>query len=173
MKDKNDDITSSEIKESLQNDIPEPMIPAYYIFLDAIPLLPNGKINLQEIKKNNNREIFPVRSAYQPPENELEEKILNIWADALQLEKIGVNDNFFDIGGNSFLISEVTYNLSKLLNKDISMIEFFQYPTIRKLAQYFEPSGSPGPETPKATEQKINARKSFSSIVRNRGIRPN
>jgi acyl carrier protein len=75
--------------------------------------------------------------AYMPPGNEIEKTIADTWKDVLKLDKVGINDNFFDLGGNSLDIVKVHRRLKSILNKDIPLVSMFRYTTVGYLARYF------------------------------------
>ena len=74
----------------------------------------------------------PIVSA----KTDLEGKIVQIWRDVLALDKVGLNDNFFEVGGHSFLMIEIRNKIGELLGKKISVLDLFRYPTIGSLANY-------------------------------------
>jgi amino acid adenylation domain-containing protein len=119
-------------KNYLQSLLPEYMLPSAFVMLDRLPLLPNGKIN---------RHALPLPTKIstenqQAPSSELEKAIATIWQEALHLEKVSINDNFFDLGGHSLLLLEVNQKLRQSLQRDLSIVEMFQNPTISSLVKY-------------------------------------
>ena len=74
---------------------------------------------------------------YITPQNQLEKTIADLWQKYLNLSKIGIDDNFFDLGGHSLLMVKVNNDLKQSLNKDISIVEMYRYPTIRTLSEAF------------------------------------
>src|SRR5207302_9584447 len=67
---------------------------------------------------------------------EIEQKIAGVWSDVLRVEKVGVHDNFFDLGGDSFQSIRVQAELMKVLGREIKVLELFRFPTVRALAEY-------------------------------------
>lgn len=125
-------IEKSDIQSFLAKSLPEYMIPRQYIFLDNLPLSHNGKIDrnkLLELKYTNLKEVVE-------PKSRVEKIIAEVWKETLCLDKVGVNDNFFDIGGNSLTIIRVNSALSRQVQKEIPIAVMFQYPTINSLAKY-------------------------------------
>lgn len=122
-----------QLRDFLQNKLPEYMVPGNFMLLDALPLFPNGKINRRALPKPNIDSVSD--SIYTPPDTEVEKIIATIWQDILGVEQVGINDNFFDLGGHSLLIGQVHSQLRAKLNQDLSIVEFFQYPTISLLAK--------------------------------------
>jgi amino acid adenylation domain-containing protein len=126
---------NTELRTWLKTRLPEYMLPASVTVLDKLPLTPNGKINrkaLSELSVN-----------FELPEGEFiaartqEEKLLaGIWAEVLGVKRVGIHNNFFDLGGHSLLLFRVQSKLAKLFDQNISMVELFEYPTIHTLAQH-------------------------------------
>jgi len=121
-----------DTRDYLKNKLPDYMVPAHIVPLIRLPLTPNGKVDRKALPEP---EIRPG-TQYVAPQSDNEREITEIWKKVLGLEKIGVNDNFFDIGGNSLKIIQISVELKKLLGTDISMAKMFQYPTIASLARY-------------------------------------
>jgi acyl carrier protein len=128
-------VVVGEVRGYLKTQLPDVMIPAAWVVLDALPLTPNAKID---------RKALPAPAtagdrtptSYVPPRNEMEETIEAVWRDVLKLERIGVQDNFFDLGGHSILAIHVLNRLRTRLDRDLAMTDVFTYPTIRSLADY-------------------------------------
>jgi hypothetical protein len=79
-----------------------------------------------------------ARNPYVAPETPLEQMMASVWRQALGLERVGLDDNFFDLGGYSLLVARVRFNLQERLQKDIALVDFFSYPTVRLLAEKLE-----------------------------------
>ncbi|AFZ23801.1 amino acid adenylation enzyme/thioester reductase family protein [Cylindrospermum stagnale PCC 7417] len=125
----------NELRHFLKVNLPEYMIPSAFVFLEALPLNPNGKLDRRALPTPEN--LRPELTAtYQSPQSEIEKTIANMWQDLLHLEKVGVNDNFFDIGGHSLLVVQLNNKLREILKRDLSVVEIFQNPTIKSLAQH-------------------------------------
>jgi acyl carrier protein len=115
------------------------MIPSVWMRLDALPLTPNNKIDRHALPEP--QQIRPdLEATYVMPKTEIEKTIAQIWQKALNLEKIGINDNFFDLGGHSLLMVKVHSQLRTAFSSDIPLVEMFRYPTIHALADYFSQS---------------------------------
>lgn len=109
------------------------MTPGAFVELDTMPLNLNGKIDRRALPDpSNDRAITEV--PFIPPRTDLEKEVAQVWRDVLQLNDIGVHDNFFDLGGHSLLLVKVRDRICNDLHKQISMIDLFQYPTISSLA---------------------------------------
>ncbi|MCP5105212.1 MAG: amino acid adenylation domain-containing protein [bacterium] len=123
-----------DLRRYLSKKLPEYMIPAYFVQLEKIPLTPRGKVDkkaLPEPKKS-----MAGKQEYAPPTNETEKAVIGIWAEVLGLDaaKIGIHDDFFQLGGNSLNILKVPSMLKKNFDLDIPMGSLFLYPTVEELA---------------------------------------
>ena len=124
-----------KLKNYLKETLPEYMIPSYFIQLEKMPHTPNGKLDRKALPEPNMKLIL---SEYEAPRNEVEETLTKIWSEVLGVEKIGINDNFFDIGGHSLKATMLMYKIHKKLNKEIPLKEIFKIPTIKELSKYIE-----------------------------------
>jgi amino acid adenylation domain-containing protein len=134
----------SELRQYLKEKLPEYMVPAAWVILERLPLTPNGKIDHRALPEPG-RLRADSWSPYAPPQTDLESVIQTLWQEALQVEKVGVNDNFFDLGGHSFHILEINKKLQEFFDNELSLVDMFQYPTINSLAKYL--SQEQGPQT--------------------------
>jgi amino acid adenylation domain-containing protein len=127
------DSVADQLRHFLQQKLPDYMVPSTYVFLDALPLTPNGKVNRLVLP-----EPLPLinREADVMPQTETEHLIASVWQEILQLEKVGIYDNFFESGGNSLLMVRTQSKLQNLLHQDIPIVDLFKFPTIQSLAQY-------------------------------------
>lgn len=115
--------------------LPSYMIPSYFMPLHKLPLNINGKLDRQALPTPD---ITTSRSSqqYVAPQTELQAKICQIWQDILALEHIGIHDDFFRIGGNSILAIQLSHQLSKHFDSQISVADIFKYQTITQLADF-------------------------------------
>ena len=120
----------SEIRRYLKKKLPEYMRPSSFTVLDSIPLNTNGKVDYKSLPEPS--EDIIEDDNYVAPRNELEEKIASIWKETLEISRVGIDDNFFDLGGESFKAMSVVRKISPSL----SVIDLFKYPTIRELSDY-------------------------------------
>lgn len=125
----------SELQRFLREKLPEYMIPSTFVMLKALPLTSNGKIN-HNVLPELNGDRPELAATYEPPQTEVEQTIVNIWQQMLHVEKVGIHDNFFDIGGHSLLLVQVHVKLREVFPTDISVLNLFEYPTINSLAKY-------------------------------------
>ncbi|MCX6582230.1 MAG: amino acid adenylation domain-containing protein [Candidatus Aminicenantes bacterium] len=124
----------SLLKEYLAAELPAYMIPTTFNLVEKIPLTPNGKVDLKALETLGTELETGVE--FVAPRDEIEKKIAGIWMDVLALEKVGVHDNFFDLGGNSLDLVKINTKLKQVFNIDDITLQMFRYPTIRSLARY-------------------------------------
>ncbi|MFZ5989459.1 MAG: AMP-binding protein [Bacillota bacterium] len=127
-------IASLNIREYLLGQLPDYMVPAYFIQVDDIPLTANGKVDRKALPK-------PDKSSerdtdYIEPVNEIEKKLAGIWKQVLETDRIGINDNFFELGGNSILLIKVHSQIDKIYPGKLTVSDMFAYPTISKLVEF-------------------------------------
>jgi amino acid adenylation domain-containing protein len=146
-----------KIKTALRQQLPEYMVPATLMILSALPLTPNGKVD---------RRALPppapvIRSlSLEMPQTKVEKLIADVWQKILLLEKVGLDDNFFDLGGNSLLLIKVLQKLQIIFTKKISVVEMFKYPTVRTLGQLLSEQKSQTPDAPKSEAERAELRSS-------------
>jgi acyl carrier protein len=125
----------NDLRIFLKERLPDYMLPSAFMFMDALPMLPNGKVNRRALPVPDS--LRPdLQAAYVPPQTEVEQAIAAIWKEVLHLEQVGIRDNFFDLGGHSLLIMQVHGKLSHVTDKNISVADMFRYPTIDALAKW-------------------------------------
>ncbi|MEH1767283.1 MAG: amino acid adenylation domain-containing protein [Nostoc sp.] len=128
-------LTMTELRRFLESKLPNYMVPAAFVMLEALPLTPNGKVD---------RKVLPapdtarpeLEAVYQPPQTEVEQTIAKIWQEVLHVKDVGINDNFFELGGHSLLLLQVHSKLQKIFESDLLVLDLFRYPTISSLASY-------------------------------------
>lgn len=123
-----------ELREHLRRWLPDHMVPGLFVELDAIPVLPNGKINRRALPAPS-PDPSQARSLPTPPRSATETVILSIWQAALQMEMIGVHDNFFDLGGHSILAVGVVSRIESALQRPVALALLFKHPTVADLAE--------------------------------------
>jgi acyl carrier protein len=123
------------LRAFLQEKLPEYMIPSAFVFLDALPRTPNGKVDRAALPRPEMARP-DAGASYVAPRNQTEKMLAGIWAEVLDVEQVGINDNFFDLGGHSLRMIRVLRKLQEIVDQDISMIILFQYPTIGSLGNY-------------------------------------
>ena len=133
-----------QLRGYLRERLPEYMIPAGFVLLEKIPHLPNGKVDRRTLATTGDRVAARASVLQAMPETEMERAITAVVEQALAVEKVGVESNFFDIGANSIRIVQINRKLKEALGKDIPVVEMFKNPTIRSLAKYLGESPGDG-----------------------------
>jgi len=135
--------STSALKRILAGQLPSHMIPSRFVYLEAFPQTPNGKIDRQ-ILPDPGRSRPSLETDFVRPATGVEEKLAQIWCEVLFLEDAGIHDNFFDLGGNSLLLAKMQGKLLEVFGKEIPLVEMFKFPTISALAGYFGPGNVEG-----------------------------
>jgi acyl carrier protein len=125
----------TELKELCRRRLPDYMVPASIVILDAMPRTPNGKLDRKALPEPD-RERVVAEITYAAPQNELEKTIAGVWRDLLNLERVGAHDNFFDLGANSLIMMQANMRLKELLQRNLRLVDLFQYPTVSSLAAH-------------------------------------
>ena len=136
--------TVSEIRNYLKDKLPDYMVPSAFIFLEALPLTPTGKLDRQALPKPDQSRPG-LDSAFVAPENPLELQLTRIWEKILGIGPIGVKDNFFDLGGNSLHAVQLITQVERLSGKSIPPAILFHSPTIAQFANILRGEKWPGP----------------------------
>ncbi len=123
------------LRAYLQQKLPDYMIPTAFVCLDTLPLKPSGKVDRRALMALDTGRPT-LDETYVSPDTDLEIEIATIWQDVLGLEKVGIRDNFFDIGGQSLSVVHVHTKLQELTAQPLSLTDLFHYPTIALLAQH-------------------------------------
>ncbi|MFB2970447.1 amino acid adenylation domain-containing protein [Aerosakkonema sp. BLCC-F183] len=129
------------LRSFLKQKLPDYMVPSSFVFLNELPLTPNGKVDRKSLPAPEHLRS-DLSANYVPPQTEIEQTIAKVWQAVLQTDKVGMNDNFFDLGGHSLRMAQVHNKLQEVLHKELSLVELFKYPTIGALAKYLSPEPS-------------------------------
>ncbi|MDB5134737.1 MAG: amino acid adenylation domain protein [Mucilaginibacter sp.] len=117
----------------LKTQLPDYMVPALWVELESLPLTPNGKIDRKSLPEPEVWAGLP--DEYEAPGNEEQQKIADIWQEVLGIERMGINDNFFDLGGYSLLALKIISRVEKATGKRLPVSALFEYPTVKKFAE--------------------------------------
>ncbi|MGA3762199.1 condensation domain-containing protein, partial [Bacillus velezensis] len=126
-----------KLKEYLQESLPDYMVPAYIIEIESFPLTTNGKIDKKSLPEATHAGLIHS-SDYVAPRTKIEEKLVDIWSEILRAEIIGIDDNFFDLGGNSLKASLMINTIHKEMNKAMPLRSFFENATIRSISKHID-----------------------------------
>ncbi|HZI18010.1 MAG TPA: amino acid adenylation domain-containing protein [Pyrinomonadaceae bacterium] len=156
--------TGGELRGFLQPKLPEYMIPAGFRLLDALPLTPHGKVDRRALA-GLSAERLAAGTEYVAPRTETEKSIAEVWREVLKVERVGVNDNFFDLGGHSLLLVQLLRRLQGALKRELTVVDLFRHPTVAALAVYLGRQEATEPSFEKVDER---ARRQKQALSRNR-----
>ncbi|MGV8124226.1 MAG: amino acid adenylation domain-containing protein [Candidatus Xenobiia bacterium LiM19] len=123
---------ASALKEHLAALLPEYMVPAFFMELDAMPLTVNGKVDRRALPEPD---FTGGEENYAAPRNETEEMLCRMWSHELGIEKVGISDDFFRLGGNSILAIKLSHRMTKALQREIPVASLFDLKTIRGISE--------------------------------------
>jgi acyl carrier protein len=155
--------TETELRAFLRTKLPEHMVPYAYIGLDAFPLTVNGKIDREALPAPR-RDVGPLPATYQES-TPVEQIVIDVWRKALNLERVDLDDNFFDLGGTSITIVRAHAGLEVALQAKIPMTDLFEFTTVRSLARQLNGTES-GTRTLSDAQQQ--AQRQRAAFVRHR-----
>ncbi|HEX7446278.1 MAG TPA: non-ribosomal peptide synthase/polyketide synthase [Pirellulales bacterium] len=130
----------AELRDWLKARLPEYMLPAAFVTLDALPLTPHGKLDRRALPQPTGAAV--ALHAYVAPRSSTEAALADLWAELLGVERVGIDDNFFDLGGHSLLAMQLMTRLRERFRAEIPLRRLFEEPTIARLARAID-SDSP------------------------------
>ncbi|HEX6292051.1 MAG TPA: phosphopantetheine-binding protein, partial [Herpetosiphonaceae bacterium] len=164
---------TSELRQFLAARLPAYMVPSAFVFLDALPLNANGKLDRGALPVPDG--ATPVHDAtFVAPRTRLEAEVARIWAEVLQLATVGVQDNFFALGGHSLLATQVLARIQATFHVELSVLDFFEAVTVADLAAAIEQASmqhsalEEPPLIPLSRSTYDEAMPSITAIPRNR-----
>lgn len=162
--------TVTELRVFMQSLLPDYMVPSSYVFLDSLPLTTNGKVDRKALPKPD--AIRPnLEESFVAPTGAVESALAEIWAQVLGLERVGVHDNFFDLGGHSLLLMQLHGKLNEKFQTGISLVELFEYSTVYAQAKRLSKQGSETVETARLEEQAQKLRSGRQRLQQQRTSR--
>jgi amino acid adenylation domain-containing protein len=135
--------TADELRRFLKDKLPDQMVPAVFVLLDALPLLSNGKIDRRALPAPD-RTRPELDRTFVAPRTPTEELLVGIWAQVLDLGRVGIHDNFFDLGGHSLLATQAVSRMRDAFQVDIPLRRLFEVPTVAGLAESIEAARQAG-----------------------------
>ena len=141
----------------------EEMVDNFVSLLESSVTNPERKLSslpiLRDIQPREQTQVTITDTPYVAPEKEVEQKIAQVWQEVLQVEKISLHHNFFELGGNSLAIAQVTTQLQEIFKQEISIVDLFSYPTVKTLAQYLSQEEEPCNTQFKIIQNNVNQQK--------------
>jgi hypothetical protein len=129
--------TVEVLRRFLQAQLPEYMLPAQYVLLEALPLTTSGKVDCHRLP-NPERDRPALEEAFVAPRTPVEEVLAQIWGEVLKVERVGVHDDFFALGGHSLLATQVVSRLHRALQVEVPVRSLFENSTVTGLAELVE-----------------------------------
>jgi acyl carrier protein len=130
-----------ELRVFLQGYLPDYMIPAHFLYLSALPVLPNGKLDRAALPlRVPCRPLAQLGHQYEAPRTPIETTLANIWTEIFGIDKVSIHDNFFEIGGDSLKAADIITRLRQRLRRDVPYRHVFDFPTIVSFADVIEKS---------------------------------
>jgi amino acid adenylation domain-containing protein len=163
-------VLGDELRVHLRHHLPDYMIPSVFASLPAFPLTTNGKVDVHALPEPG-EEPDRAPQNHAPPTNKNERIIARIWQDVLGTKKIGIHDNFFDVGGHSLLMVQVYMRLREVFDREISMVELFRNPTIALLSRYFSGTAEQSDAAGRAADRAARRIEAVAQAPTHRGRR--
>ncbi len=154
--------SSEELKAFLSVKLPAYMVPTAFVFMNALPLTSNGKVDRGALPAFSEAKKL---SAEHEKRTDLEEKLAVLWKQVLGTQHIGLDENFFDLGGDSLLLVAVHSQLQKLLQHEVQITDLFEYVTVRSLARHL---GESAPKIQTFTAAQEQAKKQREALSKKR-----
>jgi len=130
-------LSASTLRRWLAERLPEPWLPSAFVLLESLPLTGSGKVDRRALPAPGlGRPV--LEAAYVAPRSSTEEAIAGVWREVLAREKVGIHDNFFEVGGSSLLLVRIHARLRDVLGREVTMVQLFRHPTVQSLARFLE-----------------------------------
>jgi aryl carrier-like protein len=127
----------SDVRRGLSEELPEYMMPAAFVLLDELPLTPNGKLDRRALPMPS-QERPSLEQPFAAPKTTLERYLVSLWCDVLKLDRVGIHDKFFELGGDSIQAAQIVNRIQQDLGEFIYVITLFQAPTVAEYSQLLE-----------------------------------
>jgi amino acid adenylation domain-containing protein len=149
------ELNATELRANLMEKIPEYMIPSHFVKVSEMPLTTNGKVDRKKLPDLT--EMIRPKVAYAAPQNKLEQILSELWSEVLEIEegKIGINSNFFEIGGNSLKAIRLTKKMNERLSRNERITVVFRFPTISDQASYLDSTAAPENSFEKIVDESV------------------
>jgi amino acid adenylation domain-containing protein len=131
---------ASELRRWVGERLPDYMVPSLFVPMDALPLTPNGKVDRRALPDPGASRAAP-EAEYAPPRNDVEGTISEVWREVLGVERVGIRDNFFELGGTSVRLAAVQRLVAERLERPVTVLDLFRYPTVAGLAEFLGSDG--------------------------------
>jgi acyl carrier protein len=164
-------IETAALRAYLRERLPDYMVPSGFMAMPVLPLNPSGKVDRKALPAPDTMRPS-LATLYEAPRTEVESAIAAVWKDVLRVEKVGIHDNFFDLGGHSLLLIKVQAQLEEYLKRKLAIVELFQYPNIEALSRHLTIQEDISPERERIQEQAERQKRAISDRKDRRATRP-
>jgi amino acid adenylation domain-containing protein len=134
---------ANELRRFLRSKLPDYMVPSGYMIVDALPLLPSGKLDRKALSLDTSGRSI-VDHGHVEPQTDTQDKLAEIWREVLRAEQVGIEDNFFELGGDSLMVIQVIARIRKVFGVEVPAVSLFEEPTIAGLAGEIEEARAKG-----------------------------
>jgi acyl carrier protein len=128
------------MRQALKAKLPDYMVPAAFIRLDAWPRTDNGKVDRSALPPPDGAGA-EIRAPFVAPSNAVEQSLAEIFSEVLGIKQVGIDDNFFDLGGHSLCATMVVVRVKQTLHKELPLRKLFELPTVRELSEFLRTNG--------------------------------
>jgi len=129
-------LDAGELRDHLRKRLPDYMVPSEFVSISSVPVTANGKLNRAALPTPNGSR--PHAEAYVEPRTPVEEELVKILAPLLKLQRVGVNDNFFLLGGHSLLGTQLIARISETFGVELTLLKLFDHPTVAEMSSEVE-----------------------------------
>lgn len=165
-----EDLAISDLRAYLSKLLPDYMIPSYFVKLSKLPLTSNGKVNVKALP--DPIENLIIETEYVPPRNEMEETLINVCSDLMKIQKMGINDNIFNLGADSLTIIQILTKIYKY-NWGLSASDFYKYPTVMELSDKVNGNADIAPKAIIQNIEKVPSKDEVTSISQDKKVMGN
>ena len=131
------DLSSTSLLQALKTTLPDYMVPSVFVHLESFPLTPNAKLDRKSLPAPQGRRPL-LALDFIAPRTAAEKRLASLWCELLQLDEVGLDDSFFDLGGNSLLALRMVSQYQTRFGREIALVKVFQYPTIAQLLRFLD-----------------------------------
>lgn len=130
-------LTAEQLRQQLRRHLPDYMLPSHFVFLEALPVLPSGKLDRLALS-NLDLPRATLEDNYLPPRTPVEEALVGIWSQVLRVARLGITESFFDLGGNSLVMAQILARVFERFQVELSLFNVFEKPDIAHMAAQIE-----------------------------------
>ena len=157
--------SEEELRNQLRGELPSYMLPAAIVLLDQLPLTANGKVDRRRLPEPD-YSAGTTSGAFVAPATKLERALAAIWQEVLQVDEVGVYDNFFDLGGHSLSMIRAHSKMRAALGREFPIIKLFEFPTVRLIAEHLSREAGEAPAQSENAERARARRESLAERAR-------